>query len=539
MREFILKLKSLYGMWLRQWEDDRQEKAGSFFSFIIRSTSLLAVYVVLDRSLMRITKLPPESYSGAFIYLEFLKETLLSWFSVILISMVLLAVMSGRRLLSSWSDLQFGGSLRWLIMLTAGGLAWAFSTYDFNLYFNYAHYVDRFLLLIFMVFIYWRPVFVIPFLTFLLPIIWQFNVLHGFPWAIPLLPVKILVLFSSVFLVSLLTKKFRTSDFIFLLGCLIAAHYWVSGFGKLSWFWLSKDQLHFLIPATYANGWLGFLDSETISSMANFLSNLNLPLRIFTLVVEVGCIFLFLRANVFRFFIVGWVTLHMGIFLYTGIFFWTWAIVELGLLFLFLKKNDLSDLPIYGSQYAIWAFVLILTGVYWCNPVKLAWIDVPVSYTYRFEAENENGKHFWITPNFFGPYEYTFTLGNFGYLDNEKPSIAMVWGAGPSELVDLNSKDEFFNYEKERGLIRYEKEKAEAFRKFLQRYVRNWNERRSKGAYLTVVQAPRFIWTYPAEIGFSGSKRIVRIKVYQVTSLYVDGTYEEIRNIPVMDLSIY
>ncbi len=140
-------------------------------------------------------------------------------------------------------------ALRWLIVVVVLLATWLGSTYDYNLFFNQAHYVDRFSLILLGILIVWRPVFVFPFLLLLLGILYQFSYPYeGNPsWPELNLLVRALTLFGSAFLIHVLTGRQETTDFVFVLCCLVASSYWGSGIGKFQLNWISHPYLHLLV----------------------------------------------------------------------------------------------------------------------------------------------------------------------------------------------------------------------------------------------------------------------------------------------------
>lgn len=543
MHSFLLKLRTIYEFWLKQWAVDTPGEKPSVKSFLIRIGSVLLLYLILDRVLMKITNLPFENYQEPFIYFAFLKHIFASWYILLLIGSALILFLFRKNLFCSWPDFPKGKLIRFLVITAAGTLTWVFVTYNYNLYSNQGHYFDRLLLFIFLLLTYWRPIFVLPYLTILLPIIWQFTALRGFSFAVPFLPIHVLILFSGFFLIYLFVKKLPIADFVFLAGCLMATHYWTPGFEKLTPNWILYDQVYFLLPATYANGWLGFLDSQTISSITQKLGSFNVPLKMLTLMLEFGSMFFFLHRHSVKFFLSGWAFWHVGIFFVTGIFFWVWIFLDIAFLFLFLKKDGISTLPIFNLKYLIVSIILIISGSFWSRPAVLSWFDVPVTYTYRFEAETEGGKTYKLPPKFFAPFDFQFTVGSFAFLDN-KPLISIIWGASPEsnigkQIMKLDSDKQLFSFEEKNGKVHLDEKSKEAFNLFIKQYIKNWNKRFSNQTFLSYIEAPRFLWTFPTSANFKPSKQTIkRIKVIQVMSFYNNGKYSEIRETMVNEISI-
>ncbi len=248
------------------------------------------LFAILNRSLLRPQQLTVDEYEEPIVSVAVLRAMLTpSIHSLVLACIVLLLLFRSRCLLVRWSQFPNGQAVRVVVGVSAFLLAWTFSTYDFNHFFGRSHLLDRVLLVFLFLAIVWRPVFVFPFLVLLWPLVGQFNVpIGGYSWAIAFLPARVLLLFFVVFTMGLVTRKWDTASFSFLLICLVAAHFFPSGLRKLEIGWLLHDQIHYLLPNTYAGGWLGFLDRSTIETMTNGLSIANWPVKLFTLAIECG-----------------------------------------------------------------------------------------------------------------------------------------------------------------------------------------------------------------------------------------------------------
>ena len=547
MPELIPVIRDTLHSCFKFWAKSETDQDYDWRHFLVQLGSLLAIFVFFHKILVVLTQLPQSAFSEPVIFWELIKKLFTHPLGLTLVIgvfiILLLRIPPALQLLNNkWSDFQHGNSLRFFVVLTAGVLSWVFATYDFNLYLNQAHLFDRLLLILFCVLIIWRPVFVFPFLALLLPIISQFEILAGFSWAAPLLPIKVLILFAAFLFLRILIKISGITVFVFLLGCLWASHYWVSGIAKLTWEWILHDQVYFLLPATYANGWLSFLEPETISKLCQNFIPFNGIMKFFTILMECGCLIFFWRLGSLRFFLFGWILFHLGILLMSGIFFWMWMVLEAGLLFLFLRRDSFSSLALFNYPKLLISVILIITASYWSNPVRLAWHDAPVSYTYRFEAETQSGNKYFLPPNFFAPYDYQFTLMAFSFM-SPHPVLPIVWGVtsdpGLSRQLEKMSKPEhFFSYEKERGFVGLQEDRIAGFDAFVRQFVQHWNQRLSKKTGLSYLKAPRLLWTFPSSPGFAEPEAIKQIKVIQVTSVYFQGQYSEIRHLPVQKILI-
>ena len=91
-----------------------------------------------------------------------------------MVTIVLLGIILMRygTLLSSWQMLEHGTVLRIFILFLAFVVAWPFVTYGYNYYFGQGHYLDRLVIALLLPLIWWRPVFVFPFLLLIYTVMW-------------------------------------------------------------------------------------------------------------------------------------------------------------------------------------------------------------------------------------------------------------------------------------------------------------------------------------------------------------------------------
>lgn len=511
-----------------------------------RTGTLLALTVALELWLMRITHLPQSSYAGT-VLAPALARRLVSTEPLSILALVTLLAGAAsalwyRSLGPAWNDFHTGSRLRWLITLTAAVLAWVFATYPYNHYFDQGHYVDRVLLMALLFAVAWRPVFLVPFLLVLLPIIWQFTYpIGGYSWAACMLLIRALVLMTALWLVRARSARIDTADFLFLLCCMVAAHYWVSGLGKLRLGWLGSDHIAFLLPATYASGWLAFVDAETIGRLTASLATLNAPLKLGTVLLECGALFALARPATLRVLLPGWIALHLGIFALTGICFWHWAVLDAAILLLFFRRGHPVP-PIFTRPHFLVSLVLVAGGALWFRPSELAWLDARASYTYRLEARGESGRSYQLPPRFFAPYDYQFTLTDFRYL-TDAPHLRITWGATPvrslaAALDTSTTPAQVLALEAAVGRNAYDPRRSAAFDHFIQQFIGSWNEHGSAFTPWRPLEAPPLLWTFTRGITPRPADRITGVVVCQTLTFFDGERYQEIRTRPVRVIEV-
>ncbi|MEM7065583.1 MAG: hypothetical protein AAF572_20760, partial [Cyanobacteria bacterium P01_B01_bin.77] len=475
-------------------DHETHNRLGSFIAPVLRLSILLVLAIGLESLIKSIAVLSQASYSQPVILIELIKQVVQKLFGgpiqifgmgLVLIVAAFLAkrypwlLRHSRSLFQGWSVFDGAHRLRIWILSVAAILTWWFAAYDYNLFFNQAHGCDRILLLGLFVLISWRPIFVLPFSVLLVAIMGQLAYpLGGYSWAAQDLLIRSLLLFVAGFFVAAVTGYRKISDLIFITCCLVAAHYLTSGIGKLKLNWLINNSTHLLLPSAYSNGWWNFLAPAVIIQLTQILSWINWPMKVLTLVLECGVILALWNKTTFRWFLMGWISLHTGIFLISGICFWHWAVLELIFLLVFFWRKDDFIRPIFTKRYRVISWILILALAIGFQPVALAWIDSPIAYTYQFEAVGESGQAYSLSSHFFAPYDYQFILGDFSYLSDQP--VLMTFGSAIfrnnlfDDLNKIQSLADIEGLEVEKGRTAFDADRINQFDLFCQQFIGNW-----------------------------------------------------------------
>ena len=365
---------------------------------VLRMAVLIGMFILLDRYLLLVTQIPETAYFEPVIFIQVISR--LSLVNIALLVIPLLMLSARGRLWRNWSkEMQ---SIRVLVGVVCLLLAWWFATYDYNLYFDQGHYVDRILIIGLALLVIWKPGFVLPFLLVLLPVLWQFNYpIGGYSITQVNLPVNLLKVFVVTFSAQVITGNNDQNDFWYMTICLIGAFYLAPGIGKIELGWMFYPHLDILVVSSYFVGWLGFLPLDQISLLATKLAPLNIILIGFTLVAECGVLIALWNRRTLQLWLCTWIALHIGILLASGILFWTWIVIDLTLLLL-LFKSELLSLQIFTWRHFLVAPATMLIGIVIFRPTNLSWYDVPVSYTYSLEAQTNDGEWITLPTQFFG-----------------------------------------------------------------------------------------------------------------------------------------
>jgi hypothetical protein len=521
----------------------------------------LVAFALLERAIVGLGRLPPSAYEQPFIAPQILTRLL-----YLLGTSAPLAVMVGggavaavtavlvarnderwrqrlRSIVGTWTDIEHGSALRWLLAVVTGVATLAAAAYPYNAYFDHAHAVDRLLLVACWGAFLWRPVFALPFALILSAIAGQFHVpLLTYSWTEMELLVRLPILFGAFWMVRALMLERRVEGFVFLLSCLIAVTWWSSGWGKIRVGWLTHPHVELLLVGAHANGWLGFLPAESITRAAGTVSALRLPLMLMTLLVECGALFLLWRRWSLPVFLVLTSTFHVAAFALTGILFWKWILVEMAFLAFLLWGGRVSRLQLFSPAQFAMAVIVILAHPLWVEARNLTWFDTPLTYSIELRGIDAAGEAHELPAGFFRPYSETFVLDPFPYLSRHGQltgAMGVTQSRGLAEaLVAATAPEDVFALERARARQRYDAERSAQFDRFVVRTMRVWN-REARPGRLARAGAPRHLWTFPLDADWRGTPAIHTVRVVEVTHFYDGRRLREIRRRTLRTIDVH
>ncbi len=493
---------------------------------------LVAVYYAIDTFVRRISDLGESGYSEPSLIWELSKQ---SKFAVPLVVFVVAgALVLTHTFGPRWPAFERGWTLAVPVGVPIVLLTWWFATYDYNLFLDQGHWSDRIVLVVLGALALWRPVFAVPWVLLIATIINQFFYpIGGYSVAEQFQLLRIVELFIALLVIWFVVGRWFRNEFLVVLFSLLASGFFISGLGKVRLRWFEAGaHVEANLLATYSNGWLGFLGPGSIGDLAQAVGWVAWPLMVGTLIVELGSVFIlwgrrFLLPRLFVF-----VLFHLGVVSLTGIFFWRWIVMELALI-AFLRRDDLvSKLKIFTSAYVLIAAALVFFGPWWAKPTDLSWIEAPVNYVYRFGAVDASGNTGELSPEFFQPFDYAFTLSPFGYLAPD-PQLPVVWGAIRErdiavELNDASSVEEILAIEQTRGWDQFDSARAETMDRFISTFVGNWNLRGGEANPASVIGPPRQLLSFGHD-SYVGTGPIETVMVSQVMTYWDGSEYQEIR----------
>jgi hypothetical protein len=508
----------------------------------IEAAAVVAAFASLERWLMWTCRLPAESYFEPVIALELARA--LARHELAVLAFLALVALRGRLLWRSWTELEHGNALRIFVAGLAFVFAWTFSSYEPNAYFDRTHAVDRLLLVALSLLVLWRPCFLLAFLPLLLAVVWQFDhPLGGYSWTDKTAPLRVLLLFLASFLWLAATGGRRAEVFLFTACCLVAAHYWIPGLEKLQLGWLAHGRLHHLTLAAWENGWLVSLDPAEIASFARTLARGEPIAMAFTIAVEAGALLFLWRRGVALALLAAWALLHAGIFATSGLCFWKWGLLDLGLIALLCAlRRSPSAQAIFGPAPLLLSLALIAGASAWCAPVRLGWFDTRIAYTFRYTVLVPGGGAYRIAPSFFAPYDLPFAQNRFDYL-TERPALVSTYGMTQDPriagaLLPVRTLAEVEALEARMGRSLHDAQKAARFDAFMRRFLVVRNRHGAAHSGLHALSPPLHIWTAAREPAYAGQGPVERLLVDRVTTLWDGERLLELRVERVRELAI-
>ena len=529
------------GIW-RQLSNARPTQATTEFGIAVQSSVLLiAAFAVARMVLFSWTKLPEEAYFSPSI----LGAMCLNWRSALAVVAVSVFVWQGWSRLR-WSDLDSGIALRCFIGVIAGMLAWTFSVYDYNLYYDQAHYLERFLLVALWAGSLWRPVLIVPFTALVYCVVHQFDQPIACTWTDKRALFDVLSLFVGFLGVRLWKasnwRAIPANEFFYLAIVLQAANYFVPGFGKLILGWPFVERLDNLFIASYLNGWFGFLTTEQALGWAKLIADWNPFLVWSSILLELIALFCLWNRRGCMLILAGCIGLHGMICLTTGILFWKWIIFDSALIgVLGVRNRDLTE-TLFAPHRRWLSLALIVAAPLYFDSHWLAWYDTELNETYHLEAVTTFGKTYHIPRTLLTPYEVYFAQNKFHFLSDEKfvngrYGTTVSWDVTrrldgrPTAAVAKAVREEF-------GKVEHHERKTAAFDRFVQRYFENLNRRGLRHFIPEILQPPQHIYSVVPEPRYVGQEPVVMVRVIHERSLYQRDRIETLKREVLREIRI-
>ena len=481
---------------------------------------LWALYMATRRPWGALTNVPASVFKSASIFLSALGTPRIA---LACGALAMLAAVCARW---RWAHLEQGREMR----IAYGALAilwvWLTAFMPYNLFFDHAWLFDRFVIVVLAGLVLWRPAFAPLLLAASLLFVAQQvpSIDRALNWTEKRIFLDIQIAFAA-FLMLRRVLPVRSSTWLLLVLAVVGASYWVPFLNKMEigrhfWSWALTDNLGNLFVAAHVDGFLPIAD-ETALVIANWIGRVSPALGVLTICIECAGVFLFLHHRVARLVLVLFIGLHAGIFAASGILFYKWIVVEMGLIYVLWRQGP--------EIFAEWRWWMRLAGValvvfspITLKPYRLGWWDTKLSQVVRVEAVLKDGSVREVSPLAFKPYDLPFVQGKIRYALKHATVVGAL-GAADSEP----SRDRIDKLDVEaataliaRGAVERSVPKAAEMDAFLRAFFSNANRYAGRLRPLWWLPAPpAHIWHDAVGKPWRG-EHVVAIRLRAVDVLY-------------------
>lgn len=493
-------------------------------TLVLTLAGIVVLFYVLDRLIWSGAALPVGAYEEPVMELKALTSPEFVTRALVPAS---LPFLWWRRL--GWKRLDAPPGLRLLVIVPVAVLAWAFATYEVNVYFDQAHVGSRLILVALAALVWVHPAFVGPFVVEATMVASQFgHPLGMYTWTDKRVVFQACVLFVAVLV---LVRWFRGAArlYPFVLTTLVGAWVFLPGVGKLLTGWLWRDDVSNLFVSSWSYGWFGGLGEDTVLRVADVLRAVNPAVVVATMAIELSPVAVLLRRRLTPFVLGGFIVFHLTIFASSGIFFWKWIVLESALIWWYLRRRERgTDDDAWPVRRAVASVVLVVTGAaWWAQATNLAWFDSNYTQRFALEVVGDSGRTYTVSAGFMGPYDVTFSQDRFFFLAG-RPVVVGTYGAVTDHgslraLLDADDLDDVAEVEAALGRDAGSARSRAKLDLFLRRFFSNLNARGGKTAVPDLLAAPHHIWTAGSGHAYAFQEPVAKVRVVEVRTLYRPG----------------
>lgn len=404
-------------------------RLGDRFSWIVDAwpyALVVLIYAMMERWSFATLHLTESSYEEPVLAAELLRTLVGTKRGLIaLVPLVCVAVWRRFDLTSRWETADAGRGSKVVVTLLVAWASWAAVTFDHNLFYGQSYNLDRVILVTLAALVWWRPAWVIPFTFLFVALEHQFDHPFGRQIFDRKIDEDLLLLFVAFLIGHAITRRRESRVFPFLACALLASYYWYPGIVKLTRGWVGHGELYLGGFAAHVNGWLAALPTEQVEGWLRIGALVDWPARIVTLATELGAVLFFVHRRAPRVLLVGWITLHVGIWAFSGVSFLTWITVDVAVLLAFFAMKR-REPELFNRRFAAGGALLIVASPIWVRPPPVGWFDTPLVYTYRYEAVDDLGNR-GALPEEATPLGEAWCARDFPFLVDE-PSLLVRFG---------------------------------------------------------------------------------------------------------------
>ena len=199
------------------------------------------------------------------------------------------------------------------------------------------------------------------------------------------------------------------------MGLHLANYFW-SGVAKLAagptpWYWIFENQTNTQIPQTIESGILPLGHIPWLSQLAyDAVGFFNAPLNLAIVLVQLFAIVCFLKVSWLKVTSVLFDLLHIGIYVFGGLFFWPW--IWNNLTIWWAARSSKNTGLTLNTKVACFSAILVGAPALHINEAAwLAWFDVAETRQVYFEAVKADGTAVKAPGTFFGSHSYSIQHG--------------------------------------------------------------------------------------------------------------------------------
>ena len=493
---------------------------------VITFVAMVTGFVVLDRATRKVAQLSDNDIEQPVLLISAVRARPVLVAMAIVVGVGALVLVPQLR--AGWDRFEHGRALRWFALPVVVLLAWADSMYGYNFLAGQWHLFDRVAVVALAVAAWRWPIVLVPLAAQLRIVTHQFDQWFSTTSGqnIDELLVMALLCIAAVVVVGVLLGIDDTAWVLVLLMALVASHFFLPGRSKIPLDWATTNDLaHFPVSA-YTAGWRGAGDGTWARRVSDFVDTYRVPLRLGTLVLELGALIAVAHVRRFRLWVPGWVLFHLGVLVFTGYWFGSWIAVEFGLLVLLLVPS-LREWSTRHANVTVGALtvLLVIIGSHVFHPPRLAWLDGPVSYGLEVTATGDSGTVYRVPPSAFAPLVQEIAFVRLP-LAGTREAAAAYGAIGTKQelaaLEELRSIDDLAAYEQTLGpTFAVPGSNAE---RFSTAWLDHANARSVDPWYL-VGPLPHFRTSVPGPV-YRGQERLVSLVVTRVAALDLGNTVE-------------
>jgi len=352
----------------------------------------------------------------------------------------------------------------------------------------------------------------------------------------------------ALFLAFRRSLKLSLSPIVFLWICIHLGHYFHSGLGKVwlsphGWEWVTENEL-FLLPlnAQMRGWWMGYSEAMR-TGISLFFAKGQVPLQIGILLAEMGVIVFWANRKLAIGLLTALTLMHLGIAWVVGIFFWSWAIINVLLIALLIQEAK-QWASLFSLRYGLGGSLLIVSALVYAQAAQLAWFESRIQWYTDIIVEDANGQEWYVDKNELRPYHYSFvhdiglfaipeTLFNFNGYSSLRYNELMALRQSPVEDLE--------GVRRKWGKWYYREDAAQLYEGFIRAYFTHRNQAPPLAhwlQYLDQVPGQLYMFQYPPYKRFQWDREVVRVKVQFREQFYSGNKHHVTRDRIIMDIAL-